>query len=72
MIAPMLSLLEWSREGLRDEDLFDTGILAETSLFSSLGTFPCQTSLRDLYSQSNCLYSYPTVSHLSEHDQGLA
>ena len=61
-------MVEWSREGLRDGYLFDTGILAETSLL-----FPLQLSLRStlhkVEGHPNCLHSSLTVSYLSEHDQ---
>lgn len=64
----MQGLLEWSREGLRDGYLFDTGILSETSLL----LFPLQTSpgptLHKVEGHPNCLHSSLTVSHLSEHD----
>lgn len=64
----MQSLIECSREGLRDGYLMDTGILAETSLSPSLLALSPGTTFRKAESHSNCLHSFLTVSHLSEHD----
>ena len=65
----MVSLIEWSREGLRDGRGLDTNILTEPSLSPSSHLLPRHPILRIADDPGSCLHGYPTVSQVSELDQ---